>query len=242
MIKENSMLAFWERVRNLLTHDLNQAWLCRKLGIASATMSTWVTHDRLPKADMAVRIAQALGVSAEYLVTGKDSLEDDEDLHGPSGIPVGQFITPAQKEYTLSETQRVVNIPILNQKVSAGHGENVIEQFEPEKVLPVLERLVARYKKEQLRVVEVKGDSMTGVQLFNGDLAVFAAEHIEGDGIYVISLGDEAMVKRLEFDKFNNIIKVKSENRNYDPIVVPAESENMKIEGKVVGWYHNHPY
>ena len=129
-----------------------------------------------------------------------------------------------------------------DQKVSAGHGEFLIEQYTPEKVLPVLERLVAHYDRNKLHVVEVKGDSMTGVQLFGGDLVVFAAEQIEGDGIYVISIDGEAFVKRLEFDKFNNQVVVHSENKRYQPKLIPADSEMMRIEGKVVGWYHNHPY
>ncbi len=69
-----------------------------------------------------------------------------------------------------------------------------------------------------------------------------AADHIEGDGIYVISIDDEAYVKRLEFDLIQKQIVIHSVNKRYQPKVIPADSENMRIEGKVVGWYHNHPY
>lgn len=239
------MLTFWERVKKLLTNDLNQSWLSREIGVSHTTMSSWINRDRLPKVDMAVSIAKALGVSVEFLVTGEES-EDATDLTLPSSVePVevpAHFVTPSQKMYTLSTDQKVINVPIWDQKVSAGHGETLIEQYSPEKVLPVLERLVSHYDKNKLHVVEVKGDSMTGVQLFGGDLCVFAAEEIEGDGIYVISIDGEAYVKRLEFDPFQNQVVVHSENKKYAPKTIPADSDNMKIEGKVVGWYHNHPY
>ena len=242
------MIAFWGRVKDLLSDDLNQSWLSKEIGVSHTTMSSWINRDRLPKVDLAVKIARALGVSVEYLVTGKESSEDDEHINTskntnqPKINMNGSFLTPSQKEYTLSTNQRVINIPILDQKVSAGFGENSIELYEPEKVLPVLEQLVARYDRDKLRVVEVKGDSMTGVQLFNGDLAVFAAGYIEGDGIYVISIHDEAYVKRLEFEPFENRIIIHSENTRYQPKAIPADTENIKIEGKVIGWYHNHPY
>jgi len=117
-----------------------------------------------------------------------------------------------------------------------------IEDFTTERFLPVLERFVSRFNKDRLKVVEVKGDSMTGIQLFSGDLVVFASQHMEGDGVYVLSIDNEALVKRLEFDRVNRQIVIHSENKNYSPKTVSFDSENIRIEGKVVGWYHSHPY
>lgn len=241
MISYSDMLSFWKRVRDLLSEDLNQAWLCRKIGVSSSSLSAWINRDRIPKADMAVKIAEALGVSVEFLVTGKEYDEDEEDTQQPV-IPEGQFITPSQKEYTISTNQKIIYIPILEQKISAGFGEELIDQIEPTRILPVLERLVASYGKDRLRVVEVKGDSMTGVQLFSGDLVVFAVGHIAGDGIYVISINNEAFVKRLEFEPIENEIIIHSENNRYNSKTIAADTENVKVVGKVVGWYHNHPY
>ena len=247
MVYKYGMLTFWKRVKDLLTDDLNQSWLSRKIGVSHTTMSSWINRDRLPKADLAVQIAQALGVSVEYLVTGIDTDEDDSDdatglsLATPSEIK-DPFITPSQQEYVLSDTQSVIFVPILDQRVSAGHGETLIEQYEPEKVLPVLNELVNGFDKSKLRVVTVKGDSMTGIQLFGGDLVVFAKDHVDGDGVYVISIGDEALVKRLEFDPFEQKVLIHSENKNYQPKTVSADSDLLRIEGKVIGWYHKHPY
>jgi phage repressor protein C with HTH and peptisase S24 domain len=244
MVKQmETMIGFWKRVKEALADDeYNQAWLCRELDIPTGTMSTWITHDRLPKADLAAKIAKLLGVTVEYLVFGDEEENFNEQLGNSEPIN-GSFITPSQKEFELSSNQKVIAVPILNQKVSAGPGENVFNELpEPEQYLPVLAHLVSGFDANALRVVEVKGDSMTGVQLFGGDLVVFAANHIDSNGIYVISIGGEAMVKRLEFDRFNNLVKVKSENKQYDPIIIPADHENLRIEGKVVGWYHRHPY
>ncbi len=67
------MIDFWKRVRSLLTQDLNQAWLCREIGVSTGTFSNWIARDSEPKASKAQAIAEALGVSVEFLITGKDS-------------------------------------------------------------------------------------------------------------------------------------------------------------------------
>ncbi len=72
-----SMTDFWKRVRSLYNQDLNQAWLCRKLGMSSGSFSNWITRGFMPKADTAQIIAESLGVSVEYLVTGKDSYVEE---------------------------------------------------------------------------------------------------------------------------------------------------------------------
>jgi phage repressor protein C with HTH and peptisase S24 domain len=237
---ERTINEFWKRVDTLLGDDHNQMWLADKTGIRQTTISGWRTNGRMPPADRAVKIAQVLDVSVEYLVTGITRTAE-ESAHIVDVIDQ-TFLTPENKEFSLAADQRVINIPIWNQKVSAGPGEEYIEDFTTERFLPVLERFVSRFNKDRLKVVEVKGDSMTGIQLFSGDLVVFASQHMEGDGVYVLSIDNEALVKRLEFDRVNRQIVIHSENKNYSPKTVSFDSENIRIEGKVVGWYHSHPY
>ena len=234
------MNSFWSRVEDLYNEDLNQSWLSHETGIKQSTISGWKRKDRLPPADRAALIARALGVSVEYLVFGEDTedtsslvLTSYENLEDPISIP-------SQKAVTLSTGQKVLNIPFREQPVSVCHGEPIAEQYTPEKVFPVLECLVAHYDRKMLKVIKVKGDSMIGAQLYGGDFVIFAEAHIEGDGIYVISINGEALVKRLEFDQLNNQVVVHSENKKYVPKTISADSEMMRIEGKVVGWYHNH--
>ncbi len=49
--------------------------LCRVLGFKGNTLSTWKTRGTIPAADIAIKIADFLGVSVRFLVTGEnDSL------------------------------------------------------------------------------------------------------------------------------------------------------------------------
>jgi len=47
-------------------------WLYQKTKVAKGTFSSWKTRNILPRADVALRIAEALGVTVEYLLTGRD--------------------------------------------------------------------------------------------------------------------------------------------------------------------------
>ncbi len=76
------MTDFWRRVRSLLTQDLNQAWLCKEIGVSAGTFSNWIARDSDPRASKAHAIASALGVSVEYLLTGLDSYPEDLDNLG----------------------------------------------------------------------------------------------------------------------------------------------------------------
>ena len=85
---------------------------------------------------------------------------------------------------------------------------------------------------------------MTGVRMFDGDIVIFAAGYVAKEGIYV-PLSERAMslVKRVEFDSFDRTIKVSSENPRYpDAKVVSINDENVELKGKVVAWFHCHPY
>lgn len=56
--------------------------LAAKCGISRNTVNNYLTgHNSLPTADTAVKIAEALGVSVEYLVNGSESVKS-------SSIPV----------------------------------------------------------------------------------------------------------------------------------------------------------
>lgn len=68
-------MSFKENLKSALEYQgLQIKELAAKCGISKNTLGNYLTgHNSLPSADTAVKIAQALGVSVEYLVTGKDS-------------------------------------------------------------------------------------------------------------------------------------------------------------------------
>lgn len=75
---------FWERVDNLLEQKgINKKTLAAEAGIDASTISKGLKNGGFPSADTAVKIAQYLNTSVEYLSTGKDlklSMNQSEEM------------------------------------------------------------------------------------------------------------------------------------------------------------------
>jgi len=129
------------------------------------------------------------------------------------------------------------------QTIGAGPGHEAEAYLEVTR-LPVMRKFLAPWRPEQIRALEARGDSMTKIGLFDRDIVLYVPEETEGDGVFVISIENRLQVKRIEFDLLGEALKIISENERYEPRVLmgPTEVERVKIEGKVVGWLHRHPY
>jgi transcriptional regulator with XRE-family HTH domain len=64
-------MSFTERLENLLkSKKITQTELAQRLNIRRASISEWKRYNTFPYADIAVKIAEALETTVEYLVTG----------------------------------------------------------------------------------------------------------------------------------------------------------------------------
>jgi transcriptional regulator with XRE-family HTH domain len=64
---------FWKIVKKEVDRQQTSfEWLYRKTQIPKGTFSSWKNRNIIPRADEAFRIAEALKVSVEYLLTGTD--------------------------------------------------------------------------------------------------------------------------------------------------------------------------
>ena len=67
------MKNFNERFERLLIEKgKNKADIADAVGISRTGMSSWKDNDRIPRADVAVKIAKILDVPVDYLVLGED--------------------------------------------------------------------------------------------------------------------------------------------------------------------------
>jgi transcriptional regulator with XRE-family HTH domain len=68
------MEAFYKRVYGkLIELERKRSWLLAQTGIRPSTWSSWEKYGRLPPAKRALAIAEVLGVSLEFLITGKET-------------------------------------------------------------------------------------------------------------------------------------------------------------------------
>jgi repressor LexA len=123
-----------------------------------------------------------------------------------------------------------VRIPILG-RVPAGGPREAIEEVEGELLLDP--DLAGEGEVFSLRV---KGDSMTGAHICDGDHVVVRSQARAEDGEIVVAVIDgEATVKR--FRRWKGKVRLEAANPAYPPIVVPVGATSFRIAGKVVGVY-----
>jgi len=237
------MIEFWDRFESQIKAlSLTKKEVAALAGINYGTFVNYSTNNRIPKTEEAIRIARAIGTSVEYLVFGEESDIDEEDSNFKK---VETTVSPL---YTLNgcvtphKEEPTILVPLAPQKISAGRGEEFLPPSEYSGYVRILERMARGIDPLSLMAVTVKGDSMTGVQIFEGDVVIFARDHISENGIYIISLYGDLKVKRLEFRSGEQQIFIHSENSRYTMEAVSMDSENLQILGKVVGWIHCHPY
>ena len=94
-------------------------------------------------------------------------------------------------------------------------------------------------KNKNIFALEVKGDSMSGDMISDGDVIIAEKivdiTEINSNQIGVINIKDEnsATLKRISFNKDQNEVTLIPSNPDYLPITKKAS--NIKIEGKVLG-------
>jgi len=65
---------FYKRVHiKLIELERKRSWLLEQADIKPSTWSSWEKYGRMPPADRALAVADALGVSVEYLVAGRET-------------------------------------------------------------------------------------------------------------------------------------------------------------------------
>jgi len=184
--------------------------------------------------------AESLGISKAMgyqISTGmlKPSRAVMETLSKAYNVNLHWFITGRGISNYDPET---AEIELYDQEAAAGLGREV--QGHPEKSyfnLPF--SLIRPYRPEDLKAVHVSGDSMIDERINDGDIVIFNTKQTEGNGIYVVSVGNTLLVKRVDFDLSDNAIILISANLAYEPRRYSGEElEDIRIAGRVVACYH----
>lgn len=91
---------------------------------------------------------------------------------------------------------------------------------------------IAQFHGDELFALRVQGDSMTGVGIVPGDLAIVRRQAWADPGDIVVTLlNNEATIKRLQVRQ-NQVLLV-AENHNYE--VIKVEGDDLQVQGKVIG-------
>ncbi len=171
-------MTFWERVESALYENkIKEAELCRRIGLAQASMNGWKTRGSIPRADIAVKTAEVLNTTVEYLISGKHPKDSDKS-----------FI-----------------VPILNQELSAGKGE-ILPEDDLIKGLIALPSFLREYG-NNIAGLYVHGDSMEPTLKNGDLIICASNGWDNSEGLYAIRLNGNGYVKRIQVGAGKIIIR-----------------------------------
>lgn len=141
-------------------------------------------------------------------------------------------------ENSIYEKQTNYIIEVLDITASVGNGylnsdiQEVIKLIEYDNEEAKI--LFNGIPSSNIKVINLKGDSMQGT--FDCGDAIYvdvSKREFDSDGIYVFTFGRGVYIKRLQLIK--NILRVKSDNKLYDPWDIHEnEFDQLYIHGKVI--------
>ncbi|WP_221347390.1 S24 family peptidase [Klebsiella quasipneumoniae] len=203
--------------------DMTQKTLGDAVGVSQAAIQK-IETGRAAQTTRLLDIAKALRVRPEWLSSGTGAMRaDGDDDKKPSHI-----------------NHDVFRVDILDLAVSAGPGivnQEFVEILHSVEYAPAEARhMFDGRKAENIRIINVRGDSMSGT-IEPGDLLFvdISVKSFDGDGIYAFLYDDTAHVKRLQ--KMKDKLLVISDNKSYaawDPIE-KDEMNRVFVFGKVIG-------
>ncbi|MEQ5089070.1 S24 family peptidase [Providencia rettgeri] len=208
-----------------LAKDMTQAELADAVGVSPQSVQQWETSTE-PRKNRVMKIAEILGVDANWLLFGSPESENRKD------------VVKIELEDD-SNVQERYKVEILDIEASAGSGVMVLDDF-IETITAIeysaeeAKRLFGGRTADTVKMITVKGDSMSGTfdprdQIFV-DITV---NHFDGDGIYVFILDNQLYIKRLQMQYKK--LAVISDNPRYETWYLEDNSiDGMFIQAKVL--------
>lgn len=220
------MKTFAERLNAaMIAAGVSQGQLAEMVGVSQPAIQK-MTSGKTNGSRKMVELANALGVRPEWLSSGQGAMRED-----------GQ---QPQSQLTKTGDSDVFRLDVLDLTVSAGPGiinQEFVEILHSVEYAPAEARhMFDGRKAENIRIINVRGDSMSGT-IEPGDLLFvdISVKSFDGDGIYAFLYDDTAHVKRLQ--KMKDKLLVISDNKSYaawDPIE-KDEMNRVLVFGKVIG-------
>lgn len=220
----------WGRIIDIIEEKSGKS-ICKELGIRSQYLSDLRSgKSKNPNSDFVLKLIEVFKLNPNWLLTGE-----------------GEMFQKSASELIKCNDEAGYKIPILNQKVSCGPGQNweseqnVIEYFDIRAISPKLNA-------KDVYGFRVSGTSMLGAGIRDGDVVLFSTkEERLKDGIYVFGLDGDAYCKRLEFDSIANRIKIYSvrvADLEKAELIKTLNStdegfaERFMLFGRVFSWIH----
>ena len=216
---------FVTRLEKVIGNEPLRAF-ARRADMTDGGLRRYLYEGTIPPVDRALKLAQAGGVSFEWLVFGMG--EQAKSHH----VSSNDLIADQSAAYQSGE---FTTIPAYQVFASAGHGATITDE-------PLAEPMAFRsdwlrregFDPAKMAVIRAKGDSMEPT-INDGDVILIRLKNGEPprDGLYVLHLSDGLFVKRLQFDLGG--VRIISDNPLYKSRDLSKEElAELDLVGRVV--------
>lgn len=107
-------MGFSQNLKNEFAYaGISAKELSKKSGVNPHALNNYLSKNQIPSVETGVKIARALGVTAEYLVSGKDREKDGPELRAIH-----------RHAKTLTASQRKIALEIIKLVTQGAVGEN----------------------------------------------------------------------------------------------------------------------
>jgi repressor LexA len=167
-------------------------------------------------------------IGEHFVISVKGAYDHVEALRKKGFIRLGDKrsrtieIIKTEKD-TGADGTPVIEVPLLG---TVAAGRPILSEENWEGVIPIHHSLLK--KNSQYFALKVRGDSMTGAGIVDGDIAVIEKQESAENREIVVALVDEAVTLK-RFFKESNRIRLEPENSGYKPIY----TQNARILGRL---------
>lgn len=201
------------------------AALAGVLGVSHQAIYNARNKGNIPKA-WYITVAEATGVSADWLLTGTGSMRREEDY------------SPAfQQAMNELRDQDLVMVPKVRARLSAGNGS--LETSSEVKARYAFRRewITGKGQPGRMVLMDVTGDSMEPAILERDVVLIDQGQaDIIAGAIYAVGIDDAVLIKYA--DKEPGKLILRSANKDYRTIEINLndESQHVRVIGRVVWW------
>ena len=122
-------------------------------------------------------------------------------------------------------------LPLLG---SIAAGKPIFAEENIQEYVPVSAQIMGKTKGQFL--LKVKGDSMSGDHIIDGDTLVVKTQNTGKNGDIVVALVNNGAVVKRFYKHDDGVIELRSSNPLYEPIVA---EDSLMIQGRVIAIYRN---
>lgn len=239
--RKNTIAARFAEIR--AGSGLSKRAFAESLGIHPMVAGDIELGKRDPSRDVLIRLARAYNVDITWLLTGDRIALSPGEAHFSSDYASNRSDYASNRQALSPASQNAsatIPVRLISQEAAAGRGIEIDDYAESAEI-QVPPSFISPYRGDRVRAVYVRGDSMTGAGLDDGDIVFFTVDERSGPGIFVVSVESALLVKRVDVDHAAQRVTLISENPQYAPrILSGADLDRFSIEGRVLASIHRH--